>query len=121
MISQQPVVASHNSIETISVWALVVTLAVAALIFFPFSMSLITVKTFVLVAGMLVTLALYILARLSRGNIIFPPLMLVGALWSAGSRLYSLSGVFRSFVYQLYCGDSPLSRTHSDLFSQLLF
>ena len=62
-------------------WALIITLIVAAFIFFPFSMSLVTVKTFVLAAGALLTLALYILARLSRGNIIFPPFVLVGALW----------------------------------------
>jgi tetratricopeptide (TPR) repeat protein len=35
----------------------------------------------VLAGGTLITLALYILARLSRGNIILPPLSLIGALW----------------------------------------
>jgi cytochrome c-type biogenesis protein CcmH/NrfG len=98
MPSQQPVVAARNSLETVSIWALIVTLAVATLIFFPFSMSLITVKTFVLAAGMLVTLALYILARLSRGNIIFPPLLLVGALWLPAIA-YVLSAAFSGIPF----------------------
>ncbi len=85
MPSQQPFNSiqgkSRRSLESVSIWAVIITLVVAVFIFFPFSMSLITVKTFVLAAGALITLALYILARLSRGNIIFPPFVLVGALF----------------------------------------
>ena len=93
MLPQQSVTASRRSLESISVWAFIITIAVAAFIFFPFSMPLVTVKTFVLAAGVLVTLALYILARLSRGNIIFPPFILVGALWLPAFA-YILSAAF---------------------------
>ncbi|MBU6388619.1 hypothetical protein KGQ72_01970 [Patescibacteria group bacterium] len=40
-----------------------------------------TTKTFLLAAGAIITLALYILARLGRGNVIFPPSVLIGAIW----------------------------------------
>ena len=93
MYPQQSLAAPRRSLETISIWALIATLAAAAFIFFPFSMSLITVKTFVLAAGALITLALFILARLSRGNIIFPPFVLVGALWLPAIA-YALSAAF---------------------------
>lgn len=74
--------APRRSFETVSIVALIATLVVAVFIFIPFSsVSLITTKTFLLAAGALITLALYILARLSRGNIILPPGILVGALW----------------------------------------
>ncbi|MCX6787156.1 MAG: hypothetical protein NTY93_01360 [Candidatus Kaiserbacteria bacterium] len=63
-------------------WALIFTLVVAIFIFIPSSaVPLTTTKTFVLAAGAFITLALYILARLGRGNIIFPPCILIGALW----------------------------------------
>lgn len=79
---QQSVSSRKYSFETISVWALIVTLAVSVFVFIPsLALSATTTKTFVLGAGALITLALYILARLSRGNIIFPPFALLGALW----------------------------------------
>ena len=72
----------RRSLETISVWAFFATLIAAFFIFIPStSVPFTTTKTFVLAAGALITLALYILARLSRGNVIFPPFALVGALW----------------------------------------
>ncbi len=95
---QQPAVAPNNSLEKVSIWALIITLIVSAAIFFPFSMSLITVKTFVLAGGALITLALYILARLSRGNIISPPFLLVGALWLPAIA-YALSSVFSGIPF----------------------
>ncbi|MBI4133724.1 tetratricopeptide repeat protein [Candidatus Uhrbacteria bacterium] len=52
-----------------------------------------TLKTFALAAGTLITLALYILVRLSRGNIVFPPFALVGALWLPAVA-YVLSAAF---------------------------
>jgi tetratricopeptide (TPR) repeat protein len=52
-----------------------------------------TTKSFVLAAGALITLALYILARLSRGNVILPPFVLVGALWLP-TLAYALSAAF---------------------------
>src|SRR3989338_2969542 len=83
MPPQQSMVAPRRrSLETISIWALLATLIVATFIFIPSAaVPFTTTKTFLLAAGALITLALYVLARLGRGNIIFPPLMLVGALW----------------------------------------
>lgn len=74
--------ASRRSLDVISLWALVITIALAFIVVTPSLSSLLaTTKTFVLAAGAIITLALYILARLARGNIIFPPALLVGALW----------------------------------------
>lgn len=83
MPPQQPVLATRRlSIETISVWALFATIIVAVFAFVPFvAVPFAITKTFLLAAGALITLALYILARLGRGNVILPPFVLVGALW----------------------------------------
>lgn len=79
---QSIITPRRRSLETISIWALLATLVIAVFIFIPSSaVPFTTTKTFLLAAGALITLALYILARLGRGNIIFPPLVLVGALW----------------------------------------
>jgi hypothetical protein len=76
------VVPQRRSLEQISIGALLGTLVAAIFIIVPSSpVSLVATKTYLLTAGALVTFVLYILARLSRGNIIFPPLILVGALW----------------------------------------
>lgn len=91
---QTAVVSRTRSFEAISTWALIATLAAALFIFIPAtSTSLATTKTFLLAAGALTTLALYILARLSRGNIIFPPFALIGALWLP-ALAYALSAAF---------------------------
>jgi len=93
MNSYQPS-QSRRSLETASVWALIATLIVAIFIFIPsFPVPSVITKTFVLAAGALITLALYILARLGRGNIIFPPFLLVGALWLPAVA-YALSSLF---------------------------
>jgi len=85
---------SRRSLEVWTIWALCATLALAMVLITPsVAVSLTITKTFVLAAGMLVTLALYILSRLSRGNIILPPLVLVGALWLPAIA-YILSSVF---------------------------
>lgn len=86
--------ASRRSLETFAAWGLVGTLAVSLLVFIPsaaipFSFT----KSFVLVLGGLAVLALYILSRLSRGSIILPPLVLVGALWLPAIA-YALSALF---------------------------
>ena len=85
---------TRRSFETISIVALIATIVVAVLFFIPFSSVVLTsTKAFVLGAGALITLALFILARLSRGNIILPPGILVGALWLP-TIAYVLSSVF---------------------------
>ncbi|MHB1769947.1 MAG: tetratricopeptide repeat protein [Minisyncoccota bacterium] len=105
MSSQQSTtVPRSRSLETFSMWALSATLIAALFIFIPSaSVPFTATKTFVLAAGALVTLALYILARLSRGNIIFPPLALVGALWLPVIA-YALSAAFSgvSFMSALW-------------------
>lgn len=81
MPPQQPVRARH-SLETASSWALVATIIAALIILIPSaSIPFGATKTFVLAGGALITLALFILARLSRGNVILPPSILLGALW----------------------------------------
>lgn len=82
------------SLETISVWVLLATLVASIFVFIPnTSLPPNAVKTFVLAVGALITLALYILVRLSRGNIVVPPLVLVGALWLPVIA-YALSAAF---------------------------
>ena len=95
----QPV-QSRRSLESMSVWALIATVVVSLFVFIPFSaVSLITTKTFVLAFGAFITIALYILARLSRGNIIFPPFVIVGALWLPVIA-YTLSTVFSGVPFE---------------------
>jgi tetratricopeptide (TPR) repeat protein len=82
------------SFDTASIWVLTATFVVAALIFtwapsFPF----IYTKVTVLAIGGLIAIALYILARLIRGNVIVPPLTLIGALWLV-PLAYALSSLF---------------------------
>lgn len=94
MPPQSVIPSRRRSLDTVSVWALSATLVVALFAFIPsVSIPFVATKTFVLAAGTLITLALYILARLSRGNAIFPPLALVGALWLPVIA-YALSAAF---------------------------
>lgn len=75
-------------------WSLLATLVAGVFFFIPSTAIPSTMaKTFLLAAGALITLALYILARLSRGNIILPPFALVGALWLPAVA-YALSAAF---------------------------
>jgi len=95
----QESVSHPRSLDTVSVWALLITLIVALFIFIPSdSIPFVATKTFVLAAGALVTLALYILARLSRGNVIFPPSVLVLALWLP-VLAYALSTAFSGIPF----------------------
>ena len=70
------------SFDTAAAWALALTGALAVIAFIPFGpASFVYTKTFILSLGGLIALALYILARLTRGNLILPPVPLLGALW----------------------------------------
>lgn len=95
MPPQSSIVAPRRrSLETMSTWALFATLVLAVFVVVPSaSVPSFTTKTFILAAGALITFALYILARLSRGNIILPPFVLVGALWLP-ALAYALSAAF---------------------------
>jgi tetratricopeptide (TPR) repeat protein len=95
----QHAVSQRRSLDTISVWALLATLVLAIFILIPVtSVPFVATKTFLLGAGALITLALYILARLSRGNVIFPPWMLVAALWLP-TLAYALSSLFSGVMF----------------------
>ncbi len=86
--------APRRSLEMVSAWALQATIVAALIIVIPSaSIPFAATKTFILAGGALITLALYILARLSRGNVILPPIALVGALWLPAFA-YLLSTVF---------------------------
>ncbi|HCR52563.1 TPA: hypothetical protein DIV48_02865 [Candidatus Kaiserbacteria bacterium] len=99
MPPQQPVRAARHSLDTISVVALLATLVVALFMFIPSTaVPFGATKTFVLAAGALITLALYILARLSRGNVIFPPSVLILALWLP-VLAYALSAAFSGVAF----------------------
>lgn len=71
--------------------------ATAVLTLFVFTtspaISFLGTKTLVLMMGTLIALALYIVARLTRGNVILPPTMLLGALWLV-PLAYALSALF---------------------------
>lgn len=93
MPPQQPIGGSR-SLDAISILALFITFIAAMFVFIPSAaVSSVTTKTFLLAAGALITLALYILARLARGNVIFPSTALVGAIWLPAVA-YALSAAF---------------------------
>ncbi|MHB8660813.1 MAG: tetratricopeptide repeat protein [Minisyncoccota bacterium] len=96
---QLETIPRRRSLESVSILALLATLVVAVFAFIPTAaMPSTTTKTFLLAAGALITFALYILARLSRGNIIFPPFVLVGALWLPAIA-YMLSAAFSDMPF----------------------
>src|SRR3989344_1439346 len=84
------------SLEWASVWVLAATIIISTVAIIPtVAFPLIPTKAFLLGVGVLATLAVWILARLSRGNIIFPPAMLLLALWLP-TIAYALSAAFAS-------------------------
>lgn len=81
------------SLEWASVWALCATIIIAAFVVLPgAAFPLVPTKAFVLALGALASVIVWTLARLARGNIIFPPALLVLALWlpTAASLLSAL-------------------------------
>jgi|CXWL01.1.fsa_nt_gi tetratricopeptide (TPR) repeat protein len=89
------------SFDTLAVWALTGTLALAAVLFIPqTSIPFVYSKVSVLALGALIALAFYILARLTRGNIIVPPARLIGAFWFVPVA-YLLSTLFSGGGFRL--------------------
>ncbi len=89
----------RRSFETIGIWTLFATVIVSIFAFVPFApVPFVGTKTFVLAAGVLATLVLYVLSRLGRGNIIFPSFTLVGLLWLPVIA-YALSSVFSNVPF----------------------
>jgi len=89
-----PVASRRMSFDKAAAWALSLTGVLAVIAFIPFgSLSFFATKVFLVTLGAIVSLALFILARLTRGNVILPPLALVGALWLVPIA-YGLSTLF---------------------------
>src|SRR5665213_910941 len=90
------------SFDTLAIWALTLTAAVAAIAFVPVAtIPFLYTKISIIAIGGLIALVLYILARLTRGNVIVPPLPLLGSLWLVPlayvlSTLFSGAGVSAS-------------------------
>jgi len=82
------------SFDAAAAWALALTFGIAAIAFIPGSaIPFVYTKVSILAVGAIVTLALFILARLTRGNIIVPPVLLLGSLWLV-PLAYLLSALF---------------------------
>ena len=70
------------SFDTAAVWILAIVAFLSAVVLIPtYPVSLFGTKVTVLAGGALIALIAYAVARLVRGNIVFPPLMLLGAVW----------------------------------------
>ncbi len=89
------------SFDTAAVWILAIVAFLSAVILIPtYPVSLFGTKVTLLAGGSLIALIAYVVARLVRGNIVFPPLMLLGAVWLLPIA-YGLS--------TLFSGANPLS------------
>jgi tetratricopeptide (TPR) repeat protein len=86
--------ARRFSFDSASIWVLVVSVALAGVAFIPSTtIPFLYTKIAILAIGGLIAVAFYILARLTRGNIIVPPIPLLGALWLV-PLAYALSSLF---------------------------
>lgn len=85
------------SFDAATTWALVLTFALSAIAFIPASVvpfiPFLYTKVSILALGALIALVLFVLARLTRGNVVMPPLTLLGALWLV-PLAYALSTLF---------------------------
>lgn len=70
------------SFDSSAAWLAALTVPVAGIFFLPLaSVPILSTKTSLLALGVIVTFVAYIVARLVRGNIIVPPLLLFGFMW----------------------------------------
>ncbi|MDB5195043.1 MAG: Tfp pilus assembly protein PilF [Parcubacteria group bacterium] len=95
------------SFDTAAIWALIASGGLATIAFIPSqTIPFIYTKISILAIGGLVALVFFILARLRRGNVIVPPLPLLGALWIV-PLAYALSALFSgaSFVTSFFGTD----------------
>lgn len=92
------------SFDVATNWAVVLTFALSVIAFIPSAtIPFLYTKVTILALGALVTLVLFILARLTRGNAIIPPLPLLASLWIVPfayllSSLFSGAGIGASFL-----------------------
>ncbi|KND47185.1 MAG: Tfp pilus assembly protein PilF [Parcubacteria bacterium C7867-004] len=95
--------AARASFDIAATWAILATAALGTIAFLPSTnLPFISTKVTVIALGALVTLVLFILARLTRGNIIIPPVALLGSFWLVPlayglSALFSGNGLAASF------------------------
>jgi len=100
------------SFDSASIWMLALTGLLAAVAFVPAAtIPFLYTKISILALGGLLALMLFILARLTRGNVIVPPITLVGAMWLmplayAVSTLFSSAGLSFSFFGNQLEGDT---------------
>ena len=93
---------SRWSFECAARWSFLATLFLAAVMFVPLvSTPFFSLKVFVLVLGSVITIIFYTLDRLTLGNFVTPPLLLLGAIWLVPIA-YGISVLFSS---------APISRT----------
>ncbi len=86
----------HWSFESASFWSLIATIVLAVIAFIPLSaVPFLYTKVSLLAFGAIVTFIFYVLARLTRGNIVAPPLSLIGAIWLV-PLAYGVSTIFSS-------------------------
>ncbi len=86
----------HWSFESSSFWLLIATVVFSVVAFVPFaSVPLLYTKVAVLALMTVATFISYVLARLTRGNIVTPPLALIGAIWLV-PLAYGISTIFSS-------------------------
>lgn len=82
------------SFDKLSLIALIATLALAFLaVTFSPNFSFLGTKTFLIMLGAIIAFALFVIARLTRGNIIIPPSFLLIAVWFVPGA-YALSTLF---------------------------
>lgn len=109
--------ARRATFDSAAMWTLPVTIALGAIILIPSaSFPFLYTKISLFALGLIVTLALFVLARLTRGNVIVPPLPLLGAVWLV-PLAYGLS--------TLFSGSDPLTgifgtQLESDTFGFML-
>lgn len=95
--------ARRFSFDTAAIWTLAVSGLLATIAFIPSAtIPFLYTKVSVLALGGLGALMLFILARLTRGNVVIPPVTLVGAFWLVPlayllSSFFSSAGLFASF------------------------
>jgi len=86
--------SARVSFDRFALIALIATLALALLaVTFSPSFSFIGTKTFLVMLGVIISFALFVIARLTRGNIIIPPSFLLLAVWFVPAA-YTLSTLF---------------------------
>lgn len=93
--------AKRLSFDSAAIWAVVITFALSVVAFIPAAtIPFMYTKVSILALGAIVTLALFILARLTRGNIVVPPIPLLAALWIVPGA-YLLSMLFSGIGVRL--------------------